>query len=167
MASSAIAAAVSRAIEPDSLYTAPLRRRGVKLPELPRPEWLKVTPVSALLSPEVERCDPGTPFRTFLPRLLALPPGHDLYVVRGTGELLGIITVDALKGTILDESLLSMIVAADVMDEEVPPMTTSMTLSEVAARFAEADLERLPIVDERSRLVGAVSKKDVLKHGRF
>ncbi len=167
MASSAIAAAVSRAIEPDSLYTAPLRRRGVKLPELPRPEWLKVTPVSALLSREVERCDPGTPFRTFLPRLLALPPGHDLYVVRGTGELLGIITVDALKGTIPDESLLSMIVAADVMDEEVPPMTTSMTLSEVAARFAEADLERLPIVDERSRLVGAVSKKDVLKHGRF
>jgi len=54
-----------------------------------------------------------------------------------------------------------------VMDEEVPPITTSMTLSEVAARFAESDLERLPVVDERKRLAGAISKKDVLKHGRF
>ena len=167
MVSSAIAAAVSRRIEPDSLYTAPLRRRGVRLPELPRPEWLKTTPVSALLSREVERCDPGMPFRKMLPRLLALPAGQDLYVVNASGELLGIITVDALKGTIPDESLLSMIVAADVMDEEVPPITTSMTLSEVAARFAESDLERLPVVDERKRLAGAISKKDVLKHGRF
>jgi chloride channel protein, CIC family len=167
MVSSAIAAAVSRAIEPDSLYTAPLRRRGVKLPELPRPEWLKATPVSALLSRDAERCDPGMPFRKLLPRLLSLPPGRDLYVVKASGELLGIIAVDALKGTIPDESLLSMIVAADVMDEDVPPITTSMTLSEVAARFADADLECLPVVDERRRLVGTVSKRDVLKHGRF
>ena len=167
MVSSAIAAAVSRAIEPDSLYTAPLRRRGVKLPELPRPEWLKVTPVSALVSRHVDTCDPETPFRTLLPRLLALAPGHDLYVVNKYGELLGIIAVDALKGTIPDESLLSMIVAADVMDEENQPITTSMALSEVAARFAEADLERLPVVDERKHLVGTISKREVLKHGRF
>jgi len=167
MVSSAIAAAVSRAIEPDSLYTAPLRRRGVKLPELPRPEWLKVTPVSALVSRHVDTCDPETPFRTLLPRLLALAPGHDLYVVNKYGELLGIIAVDALKGTIPDESLLSMIVAADVMDEENQPITTSMALSEVAARFTEADLERLPVVDERKHLVGTISKREVLKHGRF
>ena len=167
MVSSAIAAAVSRAIEPDSLYTAPLRRRGVKLPELPRPEWLKVTPVSALVSRHVDTCDPETPFRTLLPRLLALAPGHDLYVVNKYGELLGIIAVDALKGTIPDESLLSMIVAADVMDEENQPITTSMALSDVAARFTEADLERLPVVDERKHLVGTISKREVLKHGRF
>ena len=167
MVSSAIAAAVSRAVEPDSLYTAPLRRRGVKLPELPRPEWLRVTPVSTLLSRSFESCEPGTPFSTLLPRLLALPAGHDLYVVGEGSEFLGIIAVDALKGTIPDESLLSMIVAADVMDEVMPPITTAMTLSEVAARFAEADHERLPVVDDRKRLVGTISKRDVLKHGRF
>jgi chloride channel protein, CIC family len=167
MVSTAIAAAVSRSIEPDSLYTAALRRRGVKLPELPRPEWLRVTPVSTLLSRQVETCQPETPFRVLLPRLLALPPGHDLYVVDPAGALLGIVNVDSLKGTISDESLLSMIVAADVMIEEVPPIAVSMTLADVASRFAEADLERLPVVDERRHLVGTVSKKDVLKHGRF
>ena len=167
MLSAVLAGATSRAIERDSLYTAPLRRRGVKLPELPRPEWLRVTPVAALLCREVERCGPETPFKIFLPRLLALPPGHDLYVVGREGELLGVIALDELKGTIPDEALLSMIVAADVMEEELPAVTSGMTLAEVAARFADVELDRLPVVDERQRLVGTVAMRDVLKHGRF
>jgi CIC family chloride channel protein len=167
MLSAIAAAATSRALEPDSLYTAPLRRRGVKLPELPRPEWLRVTPIQALLSPVCERVSPATPFKVALPRLLALPPASDLYVVDENGEFLGVIALDALKGNLPDESLLAMIVAADVMDDGVEPLTTAMTLAEVAARFAEADLERLPVVDDKRRLVGTVSKRDVLKHGRF
>ena len=42
-----------------------------------------------------------------------------------------------------------------------------MTLAEVAARFGESDLERLPVVDERSRLVGTVAMRDVLVRGTF
>jgi CIC family chloride channel protein len=166
MLSAAVAAATSRALEPASLYTAPLQRRGVKLPELPRPEWLRATPVSALLSRDVERCGPETPFQTLLPHLLTLPPGHDLYVVGPEGELLGTLALDALKGTISDESLLSMIVAADVM-EESEPIQSQLSLAEVAARFAESDQERLPVVDDQGRLIGTVSKRDLLKHGKF
>jgi CIC family chloride channel protein len=166
MLSATVAAATSRALEPDSLYTAPLRRRGVKLPELPRPEWLRATQVATLLSRDPDLCGPEVPFQSLLTRLLALPPGRDLYVVAPDGEFLGIIALDALKGIIADEGHLSMIVAADVMSEE-QPITNHMTLAEVAARFAEADLERLPVVDEQRRLVGMISKRDVLKHGRF
>lgn len=166
MLSAAVAAATSRALEPDSLYTAPLQRRGVKLPELPRPEWLRATRVAALLTRDVERIGPEAPFRTLLPRLLALPPGHDLYVVGPDGELLGTLALDALKGTLSDESLFSMIVAADVMEER-EPIQSQLSLAEVAARFAESDQERLPVVDDQGRLIGAVSKRDLLKHGKF
>ncbi len=81
MLSAAVAAATSRAIEPDSLYTAPLRRRGVALPELPRPEWLRATAVrGARRGGRGARIGPTAPFEEVLKRLLALPPGHDLYV---------------------------------------------------------------------------------------
>jgi CIC family chloride channel protein len=167
MVTAAISAATSRAIDPDSLYTAPLRRRGVKLPELPRPEWLRSTHAEALLCREVERVAPGMPFEPLLMKLLAQPAGCDLYVTDEDGTLQGVIVLDALKGNLPDEGHLSMIVAADVMDPSIGPLTTGMSLTEVAERFAETDLERLPVVDDRGRLVGTVSKRDVLKHGRF
>lgn len=167
MLSAAVAAATSRAIEPDSLYTAPLRRRGVGLPELPRPEWLRATAVAGLVVGDAAHVTPSTPFQEVLKKLLALPPGHDLYVTSDEGQLLGVIRLDALKGTISEGALLEMIVAADVVDRTVQPITTSMTLTDVAGRFAEGDLERLPVVDDAKKLVGTVSMRDVLSRGRF
>jgi CIC family chloride channel protein len=167
MLTAAVAAATSRAIEPDSLYTAPLRRRGVRLPELPRPEWLREIPVAALVVPDAERVGPNTSFEDVLKKLLSLPPGHDLYVTTGDRELQGVIRLDALKGTISDQAHLGMIVAADVVDRDVEPITTSMKLAEVAARFGRSDLERLPVVDERHRLVGTVAMRDLLARGSF
>jgi CIC family chloride channel protein len=117
--------------------------------------------------PDAARVEPTTPFEDVLKKLLALPPGHDLYVTTGDDELQGVIRLDALKGTISDEAHLGMIVAADVVDRDVVPITTSMTLAEVAARFGNSDLERLPVVDGRSRLVGTVAMRDLLSRGSF
>jgi CIC family chloride channel protein len=167
MLSAAVAAATSRAIEPDSLYTASLRRRGVRLPELPQPDWLRTTAVAGLVVEDAARIGPATPFEQVLKKLLALPPGHDLYVTSQEGQLLGVIRLDALKGTISEGALLGMIVAADVVDREIQPVTTGMTLADVADRFARGDLERLPVVDGQRRLIGTVSMRDVLARGRF
>ncbi|HEY6098605.1 MAG TPA: chloride channel protein [Anaeromyxobacter sp.] len=167
MLSAFVAAATSRALEPDSLYTAPLRRRGVKLPELPRPEWLDLTPIREILRSELATVAPDTPFPDVLRRLLTLPAASDLYVVDGRGSFLGVITLDGLKGHLGDEHQLEMIVAADVMDRSVQPLTSAMRLSEAAPRFAEAVSEHLPVVDDERRLVGTASKRDILKHGRF
>jgi CIC family chloride channel protein len=167
MLSAAIAASISRFIEPHSLYTAPLRRRGVSLPELPRPEWLRSTRVEALVSAEAERVPPDMPFETLIKKLLALPAGHDLYVATDDGELLGVVRLDALKGTITEQAHLGMIVASDVVDRNVVPLTTAMTLQEVAARFHDSELERLPVVDGSRRLLGTVGMREVLALGRF
>ena len=167
MFSAAVAAATSRTLEPDSLYTAALRRRGVSLPALPRPEWLRRTRVSQVLQEDAERVAPGCRFDEMIARLLALPAGHDLYVAEPGGPLLGVIRLDALKGTLRDHRHLDMLVAADVVDRGVAPLTTDMSLDMVAARFAEGDLERLPVVDGAGQLVGTVAMRDVLAHGRF
>jgi chloride channel protein, CIC family len=167
MLCAAVAAGTSRAIEQDSLYTASLRRRGATLPELPRPEWLRTTPITALIHADAERVPPGTPLAPLLQKLLSLEPGHDLYVTDEAGRLLGVIRLDALKGTISDQADLRMIVAADVVDREVEPVTVTMTVAQVAARFGESDLERLPVVDPDGRLVGTIAMRDLLARGSF
>jgi CBS-domain-containing membrane protein len=41
-----------------------------------------------------------------------------------------------------------------------------MTLRQIARLFQEGEQERLPVVDERRRLVGTVGMRDVLALGR-
>ncbi len=167
MLSAALAAATSRAFERDSLYTAPLRRRGVRLPAMPRPNWLRGTQVATLMIPDADCVAPTTPFEEVMRRLLALRKGQDLYVCTGDRELLGVLVLDDLKGSIPDAANLSMILAADVMDRRPTAITASMSLAEVAARFANTDLERLPVVDERNRLLGTISIRAIVRRGTF
>lgn len=167
MVSSVLAAAVSRRLEPESLYTGVLRRRNIKLPERTNPNWLKSATVSMLLMPDPPTTTPRTSFQEVVVRLLDLPAGTDLYVTAPDGRLLGTLVLDELKGHIPDHSLLDMAIAADFMDTTVRPVRVDMSLSEVALRFSETPLERLPVVDAKGKLLGTVSKGDVLRHGRF
>lgn len=167
MLATVTSALVSRRLSPESLYTAPLQRRKVRLPERPRPEWLGATPARAVLRREAPRIDPIAHFEEVLMRLYALPAGQDLYVVGAGDRLLGVITLDALKNHIADQRLLGVVIAADIMDTRVPPVRDDDTLTVVARRFGETWLDKLPVVDEAGRLLGTVWATDVLRRGRF
>jgi CIC family chloride channel protein len=163
-----ISAAVSRRIEPDSLYTAVLARRKVKLPEVPSPQWLKSVRVRDLMRSGGEHIPISARFDEVLMKLLSLPRGQDLYAVDPDGRYLGVIVLDALKGHIPDRSLLGMIIAADVMDRSVAPVTPDTALSAIIERFQKLEIDKLPVVDPQTqRLVGTVSKTDVLRRRRF
>jgi CIC family chloride channel protein len=160
------AASISRHLVSESLYTAPLRRRNVRLPDMPRPQWQSATPARALLTPGPPCVEPNAHFPELLVRLLSLPAGHDLYVCSADGRLLGVVALEAVKAHIVDEAFLGVVVAADVMTE-VRPVAVEASLSEVAARFGDTWLDRLPVVDGEGRLLGTISKSDVLRRGRF
>jgi CIC family chloride channel protein len=167
MLATVTAAAVSRHLVPESLYTAPLRRRNVRLPERPRPEWLGQTPARALLKPDAPRIEPTARFEEVLLRLYALPAGNDLYVVGERDQLLGVLSLEALKVHIADQKNLAMVIAADVMDTTVAPVNLDEPLASVARRFSETYFDRLPVVDGDRALVGTIAAADVLRRGRF
>lgn len=166
MLSAVLSTFVSRKLQPESLYTSVLRRRNVLLPES-QPNWLRSMSVRDLLDAKPRKVSPSTPFQELVVELLELPPGHDLYVVGAGDRLLGVVELDALKGHLPDHALLEMTIAADVMNTGIEPVRVDMSLSEVAARFASTTMEHFPVVDRAGRLVGTVSKGDVLRHGRF
>jgi chloride channel protein, CIC family len=165
---SVASALVSRRLVKESLYTAPLLRRNVRLPEMPRPDWLGATPARSLLTLEPPRTLPSTPFAEILARLLSLPAGNALYVCETDGRYVGVILLDVIKAHIADQHLLDMVIAADVVDRRTLPVTIEAALTEVAARFgATPSIDALPVVDEQGHLLGTVSKSDVLRRGRF
>lgn len=157
---------ISRRLEPESLYTSVLHRRNVRIPESV-PHWLREEGTRAMLMPVRDRVAPSATFQEIVVLLLEQPSGMDLYVTDEDGRYLGIIALDELKGHLPDHSLLGATIAADVMDRHLQPVTPDLSLAEVAARFATTPLERLPVVDRERRLLGTISKSDVLKQGRF
>lgn len=168
MVSCVLAAAISRRLYRDSIYTSSLRRRNVVLPEPPRPEWLRRTLVSSLLEPEAYTVAATLPFAEVALQLIELPAGHDLYVHDADGRYLGAIVLDDLKGHLPQPERLAMVIAADVADRTVAPLLPDVPLSELAQRFARTTLERLPVVDASSgRVIGTVSKGKLVGVGRF
>ncbi|WP_052517866.1 chloride channel protein [Archangium violaceum] len=161
-----ISAAVSRRLEPESLYTSVLNRRNVRMPASV-PPWLREEGTRALLKPVQRRIPPSAPFQEVVVLLLEQPPGTDLYVTDEHGRLLGTIILDNLKGHLPNHALLQATVAADVMDTGVPIITPELSLAEVARSFGKTALECLPVVDHERRLLGTVSKSDVLQRGQF
>jgi CIC family chloride channel protein len=157
---------VSRRLEPESLYTSVLNRRNVRIPDSV-PHWLREEGARALLTPVRQRVSPSAPFPEVVVLLLEQPSGADLYVSDEEGRYLGTIALDELKGHLPDYSLLGATIAADVMDRRIHPITPELSLAEVASRFSRTPLERLPVVDHERRLLGTISKNDVLKQGRF
>ncbi len=161
-----LSTAISRKLEPESLYTSVLNRRNVRIPASV-PQWLREEGARSLLTPVTARISPSATFQEVVVLLLEQPSGTDLYVTDEEGRYLGIIALDELKGHLPDHSLLVATIAADVMDRRLQPITPELSLSEVASRFVQTPLERLPVVDPERRLLGTISKSDVLKQGRF
>ena len=162
-----VATFVSRRLEPESLYTSVLRRRRVEVPRGLSPNWLEAASVQDVVVPDAQAVRAALPFPQVVELLLSSPPGSDVYVVDGERRPLGVVSLGALRGRLGDPVALSHLVAADVMDARVTPVGLGHSLSEAALRFADTPHERLPVVDDQGRLVGTLSKREVLRHGRF
>jgi CIC family chloride channel protein len=161
-----LASAVSRRLEPHSLYTAALARRRVKLPEPHRPHWLRGVRIAAFLQPAAT-VPSSAPFRTVIDKIVELPAGNDLYVVGPDGRYAGTIVLERIKAHLPDGTLLQAVIAADVM-ERIEPLPATLSIGETAALFSETSLDKLPIVHPGTgEVLGAVSKTEILRLGRF
>ena len=88
-------------------------------------------------------------------------------VVNPQGELVGIISeIDCLRVLIDDAYYNNPLfdrMVKDYMSEDVLTVTADTDLIWVAKAFMESNFRRYPVVDAAGRLVGQISRKDVLK----
>ncbi len=89
-----------------------------------------------------------------------------IYIVDKENQLLGAISLHDVK-TFLDRpELESVVIAADIMDEEFPRVSPTEGMNEALRKFTEANSERLPVVDNlvSKLLIGSISKTDLILH---
>lgn len=81
---------------------------------------------------------------------------YSVYVVNNTGKLIGKVS---LKKIIIAEDSARI---ADIYDSDVVSVTTHMYEDEVAAIMRKYDLEALPVVNAKGRLVGRITIDDIV-----
>jgi len=167
LAACVISAVVSRALTPESIYTAPLKRKGVELPRITRPAWMQRTGVASLVRADAPKVEPQTRLGDVVARMASLAEGDDLFVIGDDGELWGIITLETLREVLADLPDLDLVVAADIM-ERVGAVSVDASLWEATRRALAAESTRLAVVSPRqgNRFVGTLAIPDVLAAAR-
>jgi chloride channel protein, CIC family len=163
LAACVVSTAVSRAIAAESIYTAPLRRRGVELPRITRPAWMQREGVRTLVREDAPRVSPSATLEEILLQLARLPADETLYVVDDRGRLHGAIPLDIVRDVVADQPSLELIVAADLA-HRTGTISLDASLWEVTRRALAGGAARLPVLSPRegNRFVGSIAVSDVL-----
>ncbi len=147
------------AIEPASIYSESLKRKGAafvrqQLAALRVADLMKKDPLAV---PEVSR------FAEIAENFLTNRFNY-LYVVGDDRRFKGAISLHDIKNYLNDPELASIVIARDIVQEGFPTLAPEESLSEALGVFSHHDGERLPVTSnfEDRTLVGSISKTDVL-----
>ncbi|MCE0522770.1 MAG: ClcB-like voltage-gated chloride channel protein [Methylacidiphilales bacterium] len=149
---------VARGLSPESVYSRQLRGNHVH----------SETPLFLLHVRDLMKKDPLCVTETSgfgqIAATLASHTFKHLYVIDASRRFLGAIALQDLKPFLQDTDLPHVVIALDLMHDDVPVLTSDASLKESLEVFARHDGERLPVLDNPRdrRLVGSLAKTDVL-----
>ncbi len=164
MLACAVATLVARHFHADSIYTEPLRRKGLDLHR----ESLQLGAASEqtvgdLMRAPVPPVRENTPFREIAQRFLTLP-NNFLPVVDEQQRLLGMIALHDLKEYLHAGQELDSVIAYDVMRPTPVCLTPNQKLSDVLPLLLASEIRNVPVVNNliQNRLIGTVARTEAL-----
>ncbi len=159
-----LALLISGKLHKESIYTGKLLRRGVRLSEGRDVNILRSIRVHEVMAHDVPSIPEHMCFGDFVPRLLA-GQHQEILVVDGENRLLGSVGIDDIKAVIHDsENLASLVVAADVVNEDLPFVLPDDNMDVVMHLFGRINRDQIPVCDNHDsrRVVGMVTRSMVI-----
>ena len=159
-----VATMVSRTLHPESVYTEPLRRKGLELTrESARLGAATEKTVGDIMQEPVPPLKENAAFPEISERFLT-SPNNFLPVVDNNGRLIGIVALHDLKNFLNTGFGLNGVIASDVMREPPACLTPNQHLSDVLPILLASELRNVPVVNTLTdyKLIGAVSRADAL-----
>ncbi|MEP7010994.1 MAG: chloride channel protein [Acidobacteriota bacterium] len=155
------ATVLARKLYAPSIYTESLERRGVDVSMRMEEAALAALKAEDLARPDPDTLAPGDDYPTVVEKFLAAHRQR-LFVVTAEKRLLGAISLHDIKHALEDPHNLPAVVAHDLMAPVENVVKKSERLHRATEMFAASAFERLPVIDEENRLIGVLSKRDLL-----
>jgi chloride channel protein, CIC family len=153
-----IAYYLSVGIDPASIYSEALKRKGARLFD----EQLSKLRVMDLMKLQPPAIPPTADFNAIAQQFIT----HHfiyLYVVDASERFLGVVSLHDIKPYLNEPEMAEVIIAEDILREDFPTVTPDMPLTQALQFFAHHDGERLAVLNDGDRkLVGSISKSDLI-----
>lgn len=155
---------VARRLHPESIYTEPLRRKGVSvLQDATTSEAATERTVSDLMRAPVPPLRETATLREIANRFLT-SANNFLPVVDAKSQLVGVVALQDLKEYLGSDTEVLGVIAYDVMRAPPPCVTPNQRLLEVLPVVLASEQRNIPVVNtlKENRLVGALARAEVL-----
>jgi len=159
-----VATLVARRLHRQSVYTEPLRRKGLtESKEGLRASAALERRVGDLMREPVPPVRETSSFQELAERFLT-SPNNFLPVVNDEGRLVGVVALHDLKEHLHAGEALSSVIAYDLMRPPPPLMTPDMRLSDTLSILVACEMRRVPVVNNprEQRLIGALFRAEAL-----
>ena len=150
---------VATAVEPASIYSDSLKRKGAAFVR----QQLAALRVADLMKRDPVSVGEVSSFAEVAENFLTNRFNY-LYVVGDQHRFKGAISLHDVKNYLNEPELAHVVIARDIVQEQFPVLGPEESLTDALNVFSRHDGERLPVMDnfENRALVGSISKTDVL-----
>ncbi len=159
-----ISALTARQLQAESIYTMKLVRRGIDVRAGKEVTILKSLLVRNFMVRNVVSISENLSLSDLL--ILIKESAYSYFpVVNGKEELVGIISLQNIRPVLLEETLMDLVIAKDVMSEVVITMNSDQNLYEAMGKFESKDIDQIPVVDKHNprKVMGMLKRTDVIR----
>jgi CIC family chloride channel protein len=164
MLSCAVATIVARRLHPDSVYTEPLRRKGLSLDrESQRLGDATSQSVGDVMREPVPPLRETAIFQEIVDRFLT-SSNNFLPVVDKSNQLLGVVSLQDIKEHLNSGLEYASVIAYDIMQPPPPCLTPSQRLLDALPILLASEQRHIPVVNNLAelKLVGSIVRADAL-----
>lgn len=164
MLGSVVSILIARQLHPDSIYTEPLRQRGLEIGAESEARGIpEGQTIGDLMRAPVPPLRENVPLREIADRFLK-SSNNFLPVVNAEQRLVGLVALQDLKEHLAAGHELTAVIAYDIMRPPPKCLTPNVPLLEALPVVLESELRNIPVVNSftENRLVGSVARAEVL-----
>jgi CIC family chloride channel protein len=147
----------------ESIYTMKLLRRGIDVRAGKEVSILKSLLVKDFMVRDVAIVSEIMPLNNLL-HLIKESTHAYFPVLNSKEELVGIISLRDIRHILLEEGLMDLVIAKDIMSEDVITLSSNQNLYDAMGTFGIKDIGQLPVVDKDNpkKVVGMLKRTDVI-----
>ncbi len=151
---------IAQLLYKESIYTLKLTRRGVDYQALSDKAILRSVSVGEVMHTDLLKIKYDTP----LMDVINMAIGHDYadFIVTSNDKYIGTLNEHDLREALLQPEAVPLLVAGELVRENVPLISTEESMDRVLDLFAELGVNSLPVAED-DQFIGMVTRSDLMR----